>query len=434
MSENLAKSQSQTHWPSVWQFALSLFGILALWGISMSMLFVVFGSILTGDMMSASALVLNAAGTAFTGVLLIPSLGYSLLRLLNKPISIKIPLQLPLWIIILLLPVLLLGHWAVGLDATSLVLLPFLHVLAAGISVAWLLALGLRGLSVGSPQRAWGILGMGLVAAPLLSLIVEFIALIGFGLFYLLLNPELLDLAFEFSQSVPAQDPEQLLNQLEGVMLQPSTLYLALLFGALVVPLVEELFKPIGVWLLAGRKPTPAQGFAAGLLSGAGYALFENFTLGAGAGEDWAMVVVARMGTSLVHILTAGLTGWALTLAWTERRYLRLALSYLVAVAIHALWNGTVILTAIVELMKEDSAIPDFLTAISAGAPMIFVILILGCFVFLLIFNRLVKRTQPSDQMSSDALAGYAIPSEGAIIPPAQPQPVVEIYSEKENL
>ena len=111
------------------------------------------------------------------------------------------------------------------------------------------------------------------------------------------------------------ESPGPLLDQLETYLMQPSTLYIALLFGALIVPLLEELFKPIGVWLLVGRKPSPAQGFAAGLLSGAGYALFENFSLGASAGEDWAMVVVARIGTSLIHIVTAGLMGWALSLS-----------------------------------------------------------------------------------------------------------------------
>jgi RsiW-degrading membrane proteinase PrsW (M82 family) len=244
-----------------------------------------------------------------------------------------------------------------------------------------------------------------------LSLIAELVALLGFGLIYLILNPELLEIILELSESMPLESPGQLFEQLETYLMQPSTLYIALLFGALIVPLLEELFKPIGVWLLVRRKPSPAQGFAAGLLSGAGYALFENFSLGASAGEDWAMVVVARIGTSLIHIVTTGLVGWALSLAWTEKRYLRLALSYLAAVSIHALWNGTVIITAVVELFGSDIVIPDFLNAIGAGAPIIFGVLILGCSALLLGFNASLRR---------------------AIIPPAQPQNVVEAYSEKE--
>ena len=389
------------HWPSVWQFGLSLFGILALWGLSLLMLFMVFGSALTGDMIGATALVLNAAGTVFAGALLIPSAGYALLRLLNKPIPFNIHLKHPAWIVLALPPILLLGYFAVQLEATALLVLPVLHVLAAGISVAWLLALGLRGLSVGSPQRAWGIFGMGLIVAPFLSLIAELVALLGLGMFYLALNPDLFETILELSGYVPLDAPGPVFDVLEPYIMQPGTLYIALLFGALIVPLIEELFKPIGVWLLVGRKPSQVQGFAAGLLSGAGYALFENFSLGASAGEDWAMVVVARIGTSLIHIVTAGLTGWALSLAWTEKRYLRLAVSYLIAVAIHALWNGTVILTAGIELLGPEVEFPEVLRSISYGAPIIFVVLVLGCFLLLLAFNATLRRKvqQASIQM-----------------------------------
>ncbi|MFC1996092.1 PrsW family glutamic-type intramembrane protease [Chloroflexota bacterium] len=411
MSETHPAPQSSIHWPSVWQFALSLFGILVLWGISLALLLMVLGSALMGDIVSATALVLNAAGTAFAGVLLIPSARYSLFRLLDKPVPIHIHLRHPGWVILALPPVLLLGYWAAGFDATSLLLLPVLHVVAAGISVGWLLALGLRGLSVGPPQLAWGIFGMGLVVAPFLSLIAEFVALLGFGMLYLILNPDLLEMILNLSESMPLDSPGSLLDQLEPYLMQPSTVVVALLFGALIVPLVEELFKPVGVWLLVKRKPSPGQGFAAGLLSGAGYALFENFSLGAAAGEDWAMVVVARIGTSLIHIVTTGLTGWALSLAWTQKRYLRLALSYLAAVSIHALWNGTVIITAVSELFGSDVILPDFVYAISAGAPIIFGVLILGCSALLLGFNASLRR---------------------AIIPPAQPQPVIEDHPEKE--
>ena len=252
---------------------------------------------------------------------------------------------------------------------------------------------------------------MGLVAAPLLSLVAELAALLSFGVLYLMVNPGLLDVFLGLSQSMPLQSPEALLEQLEPYLMQPSTLYIVLAFGALVVPLLEELFKPVGVWLLYGRNPSAAQGFAAGLLSGAGYALFENFSLGASAGEDWAMVLSARIGTSLIHILTAGLMGWALSLAWTEKRYLRLALSYMAAVAIHAMWNGTVIISAATELFGTQVSLPEIFYTLSAGAPLIFGVLIIGCFMLLFGFNASLRR---------------------AIIPPEQPQLVADVILDKE--
>jgi hypothetical protein len=411
MTETQPVAPSKLHWPSVWQLTLSLLGILVLWGISLAILLAVVGSVLTGDMLSATALILNAAGTAFAGLLLIPSAGYAIFRLLDKPAPFHLRLRRPSWVILALPPILLLGYLATRTQITSLLFLPVLHVVAAAISVGWLLALGLRGLSVGSPQRAWGIFNMGLVAAPLLSLVAELAALLSFGVLYLMVNPGLLDVFLGLSQSMPLQSPEALLEQLEPYLMQPSTLYIVLAFGALVVPLLEELFKPVGVWLLYGRNPSAAQGFAAGLLSGAGYALFENFSLGASAGEDWAMVLSARIGTSLIHILTAGLMGWALSLAWTEKRYLRLALSYMAAVAIHAMWNGTVIISAATELFGTQVSLPEIFYTLSAGAPLIFGVLIIGCFMLLFGFNASLRR---------------------AIIPPEQPQLVADVILDKE--
>ena len=411
MTETQPAAPSKPHWPSIWQLTLSLFGILGLWGISLVILLAVIGSLLTGDMLSATALIMNAAGTAFAGLLLIPSAGYAIFRLLDRPAPFHLRLRRPSWVILALPPILLLGYLAAKTQVTSLLFLPVLHVVAAAISVGWLLALGLKGISVGPPQRAWGIFGMGLVAAPFLSLVAELAALLSFGVLYLLINPGLLDNFLELSQSMALHSPEALFDQLEPYLMQPSSLYIVLAFGALVVPLVEELFKPVGVWLLFGRKPSAVQGFAAGLLSGAGYALFENFSLGASAGEDWAMVLSARIGTSLIHILTAGLMGWALSLAWTEKRYLRLALSYLAAVAIHAMWNGTVIIAAAAELFGTQVSLPDIIYTLSAGAPVIFGVLIMGCFMLLFGFNATLRR---------------------AIIPPATLQPVADDHLDKE--
>jgi hypothetical protein len=329
-------------------------------------------------------------------------------------------------------PVLLLGHWATTTDLASYFILPVVHVLAAAISVAWLLTLGLRGLSVGSPQLTWGVFNAGLVGAPFLSLIIEFMVLIFLGIFallYLAQDPQVLEALWQLSESMPIGVPESGFDVFESYLMRPGTLYMVLLFGALIVPLIEEMFKPIGVWLLVGRKPTPAQGFAAGLLSGAGYALFENFLLGAGAGDDWVMVAIARMGTSLIHIFTAGLMGWALAQAWSGKRYLRLGVTYLATVLIHGLWNGLVILTAVPDIFGSEVAIPETLEMIGTAAPVIFAILILGCFILLLVFNATIRRAIPKrDDMS----LGYVIPSEDDIIPPALPQPVAENYPEKE--
>ena len=311
-------------------------------------------------------------------------------------------------ILLLLPPVVALGHWVSGYSNLAWIALPPLHVIAAGLPILGLLLLGLRGLSPGSPQRAWGIFGSGLVLGPALSLVVEaaalaILAMLGFT--YLARDPILIEKIMALSEqlSTSPEAADAILELLEPYLLQPGTLYLGLIFGAVFVPLIEELFKPIGVWLRVGRNPTAAHGFAAGLISGAGYALFENFALAGGSGEGWGVIVLARMGTSLIHILTAGLTGWALALAWREGRYIRLGVTYLAAVSIHALWNGLVIMSLAPEFASAGVSFPDIVLNIGSAAPVGFVVLIGGSFVLLLMSNATLRR---------------------AITPPARLQPV----------
>jgi hypothetical protein len=392
--------KAAVHWPSVWQFGLSLFGMLVLWGISLIILGTVLSSTIVGSTTNTLLLLLNAAGTAFAGFLLIPSAVYALFRLLDKPAPSGWHIRRPGWIILALPPVLVLGQWTATAGMAAYFLLPVLHVLAAAISVSWLLALGLRGLTVGSRQLTWGVFNAGLVGAPLLSLVAEFVALVFVAIFaflFLIQDPQVIEALIELTETMSVGVSETALELLEPYVMRPSTLYISLFFGALIVPLLEELFKPIGVWLLAGRNPTPGQGFAAGLLSGAGYALFENFMLGAGAGQDWAFVAIARMGTSLIHILTAGLMGWALARAWHGKRYLQLGVTCLIAIAIHALWNGMVILTMVSDLFGSQVALPESLTVVESISPAVFVVMILGCFLSLLGFNAALRDRSPTE-------------------------------------
>ena len=402
------------HWPSVLQFVFSLLSVLILWGIALTLALMVLSTWLSipnaGLEADSLPLMLMAAGTGFSGILLLPSAWHAILRILGRPNPIKFKLRRP-GITILLLPFVVgLGYLVSQNEVLAWIALPPLHVAATGISVFWLLHLGIRGLSTGSAQRTWGIFSGGLVLAPAFSLVIEMVALFTvavFGIVYLAQDPVFADQLIQLSQQMtlsPDQPPDAILGILEPYLLQPAVIYVAFAFGAILVPLIEELFKPIGVWLLAGRNATPAQGFAAGLLSGAGYALFENFALSASAGEEWSVVIIARMGTTLVHILTAGLTGWALVLAWREGRYIRLGLTYLTAVAIHALWNGLVILSVVPEILPPGTSYPNALLNIGTIAPLGFGLLILGCFVLLLGANSAMRR---------------------AIIPPVKPQPIL---------
>ncbi len=392
MPQNKPNQKEQSvRWLSIWQLLLSLFGILVFWGLAFTLLLMILQSTINapGLMSDSIALLLMVAGFAFIGVLMIPSAVLSSLSLFNKPVQGTFRIPRPASLFFLFTVLLGLGYLAAKQSNIVWVVLPPIHVIAIGIAILWMIKLGTRGLPTGSAQRQWGIFNLGLVAAPVLSLLIEFVVIIivGFmGIAYLGREP---GFSAELSQlyqgylANPNLSLDTIITTLEPYLMQPVVIYVGLVVIALLVPLIEETIKPIGVWLLAGRKPTPAHGFAAGVLSGGGFALFENLTLSATSGEDWALVVASRIGTSIIHIITTGLTGWALASAWSQKKYLRLGASFLAAVAIHALWNGLVILSIVPEFFPGLNNYPDILENIGLASPLGYLLLLVGSFILL---------------------------------------------------
>lgn len=331
------------------QFALSLLAIVFLWGTAT--LIAILGALEFFSPGSAAGQpllsTLMAGALAASGLLLVPSVFYSFMRLVGRSITLPeaLPRVLRPTLLIFLFPVvLLLGFWISLKPTISWLALPPLHVLAIGLPVLWLLFLAVRQLPLGSKQRMWGVFGSGLVLGPALILVSELVALfvlVLIGIIVISGQPELVQQLQTLAQHLQFGNasPEMVFQLLSPYLSRPAVLLSVLSFGAVVVPLIEEVLKPIGVWLLVGYDLSPAAGFAAGALSGAGYALFESLALSSN-GEAWIYLVVARIGTAVIHILTAGLMGWALVQAWGKKRYLRLAVTYLTAVSIHGLWNA----------------------------------------------------------------------------------------------
>jgi RsiW-degrading membrane proteinase PrsW (M82 family) len=244
-----------------------------------------------------------------------------------------------------------------------------------------------------------------LVLGPLIIIVVEILSLLTtFAMAVIFVSTQsslvsqMSDLA---ARLTPLRDsPEALVRVLGPYMAQPAVVLVALFFGAVIIPLIEELIKPIGVWLIARQDLTPAAGFAAGALSGAGYALFESLALGSSGGDSWAALVVARMGTGVIHILNTSLMGWALASAWSQRRYLRLGVTYLITAMIHGIWNGMTILNVYAELLTRVTQMaaqdqPGALTLLAVrvgnAAPAVLGLLTFGGVVLLLSCNRSLR-------------------------------------------
>lgn len=347
-------------WRSAGQLAVSLAGIflgLAAAGVlALTTLMPWLNGETPGGEQAAGMMTLAWSGLLLAGLSL-PSAVLALRKLMgcapvmrNGRRSLKLAsLLLLVWPLVLLL-----AKSAAGSDLAWLFLPPLL-VLVMGIPTLWLTSAARAGLPAESLQRGWGVASFGAVVGPTLIVLLEasllVLALVAAGV-WLAGQPALLAELQRLAESFTLQsDPERLLELLQPYLEQPVVLAAGVVFIAVLVPLIEEAFKPLAVWLLAGRWLTPASGFSAGVLGGGMFALLESLGyLASAPAEGFVGFALARSGTLLLHVATAGLVGWGVGSALGEGRYLRLAWTYLAAVALHGVWNAVGILPALEEL------------------------------------------------------------------------------------
>ena len=404
------------------QLALSLSAFIGLLGVGLLFVFVGIGQLTsqTAGISDPASTFLYAAGLIFSGFLLLPSAVFALLRLIRGRSSQVPPIFSGRWLLlasgllIFIFPlVLLAGNLVATREKIAWFLLPPLHILAVSVPIFWLVMLGLRGLSHGSGQYSWGLFGAGLVLGPILILFLELALLAVFLVIAILFISRQPDLAGELTylmqrlRNLPS-NPEVLVQILQPYVLHPAVIVGVFAYIGIFVPLIEETIKPIGIWFLAGRRLSPADGFIAGLFSGAGYALFENLFLSSSA-PQWMSLVLARVGTGAVHIFTASLVGWGLASAWGQGRYLRLGLSFVLAVCVHGLWNGLTLLTTGAQFISDTVA--SSFKQVGNFFPLGLGLLAIICVLMIWLFNRLMRRAiiaplplaiPPEDEQRSD--------------------------------
>jgi tetrahydromethanopterin S-methyltransferase subunit E len=424
--------QSAPHWPSLIQLILSAIAALLLLGAAA----VIVITAVTQDLTRGSATAdltqpfMVAASLAFAGVLVLPSAWFAWKEIASPALQPKFlpkarnyTLVLSLFMLVVVGGALLAGNWVSQDNRLAWFLLPPLNIIATGLPVLWVMYIGTRGLIPGAPRRQWGVFASGLVLGPLIIMILELLLLLAtgiLGLLWIMLNPSLSNqlngIVFRLQHAAPNSDA--ILRILLPFLLNPGIIFLLFAFISVLVPLLEETFKPIGVWFLAGQKITPAQGFGYGVLSGAGFGLFENLGNTSNGGAEWALLASTRISTLLLHCFTAGLVGWALVSAWSQRRYLRLGLTYAVAVFIHGLWNGMAVLSTISSLQGlSNISIPTSLQQI--GAISSYGIIALGIVVLVLYItiNGILRRHESVPQLPSSPAGGASASPENQTLP-----------------
>jgi len=395
----------QTHWASL----LTLLVI----GTSIAFLFLLvvvmgvasvidlFGG--TGDPAST---MIGAMAFGFVAVLLLLC-GWFVLQKTRGLEQAELPFKFPyaLWHWVVILPLVGFSIFFGGLITLAelpwlnWVLLPILTVLVIVPPIWLLFGTASNGIELGPRWRFFSIFSLSMTVAPIIMIVLEVVVLITVivaGVVYATMTQpdlisELESLAFLMDENM---NEEALLALLTPYLTNPYLIGTGIGYIAVIVPLIEELLKPLAVWLFARQIDSPAQGFTMGVLSGAAFALVESLNASADGSASWAVIVGARTGTSMLHMLTSGLVGWGIVSAFKEKRAGRFFAAYISAFLIHGIWNAAAIgtgLSALGESVGRPEWLFNFAPALLCG------LMVLGIGVVALLFasnRKLRKQTE----------------------------------------
>jgi len=373
---------------------------------------------------SPMAIILTASTMIAIGLLLLPIAWLSLGRLRGRDFNaFSFPALRPFgWILILSL-------WVITLSLASLFYdspgakwyVPFLHFFSIAIPLYLVVRIGINRIPLGSSQGAWSVFGSGMTLSPLLSVIAEgiviILGLILFGM-YLGLNPEkAFDIQRFVNQIRQAPDMDSLVILVGPFLKNPLTLLTVLAFLSAFVPIIEEIFKSLGVLLVADRLNTPAQGFALGVLSGAGFALAESLFASVTTDATWALTLGMRAISSTMHMLATGLVGWGIAYARLEKRYFRLFGMLLLAILLHGAWNAGAVLAMAggVGVMLSMPNFDIFSSILMLGGIGLIFTLVSGMYIALFLLNKRLRTSSQYPHLAEEINELPRVPSPGEL-------------------
>ena len=393
----------KTHMPSVAQLLISLAGLVSTLS-SVAGLAVI---VLAG----ATAQTMQFQSTAPMGVLIwanllialvtIPSLVLSIKRLARVPVrqtGIRKGLLFSSILLLAMVPLVYLVYKDPSVLEHSF-LSALLTVLVVAVPLWWFVEIGRRRLSTGSLQRQWGLVNFSIYAGLPVVIFVEILLI----LLVLILAGVWVAGQDDFKPILMTLQTQMMLNPQDfsilterfGTLFQkPEVLVAGFGLAVILVPLIEELLKPLALWFFIKRDWSPSEGFTAGLLCGAAFALVESvFSIASVQGDAWLATLAGRVGTGLLHTLTAGITGWALVSTWRDGKFKRVGLAYLVSIAIHGLWNFFALLFGLSSTLALDVD-PSMSTLIDAS-PWVLAALAVGMLLMLFFMNRKIAKSIP---------------------------------------
>jgi hypothetical protein len=347
-----------------------------------------------------STIMVIAWTSLLIGLLFFPGLFYSILRLQRKKLPV-IPdnwnkrisiLLIIIWLLCLIIT-LISSNWSWTGFLNAIFVVPLVT-----IPLLFLVKIGSHKLSTGSPNRTWGIVSFNFFVTMPFILFVEvlvfILVLLVIGV-WLLNQPELFRQIIQYSEqlSLGQLEPQIAEELLIKLFKNPAILNGSIFIIAFLVPLIEEFFKPMALWFLAGRKLTPSQGFVGGLIAGACFATLETLgAIGSPSDTSWFFLLIGRMGTGLLHVTLSGLVGWGLASVFYNRNWGRFFGNYFSAVLIHGLWNLFALLSGITPLLPFSDEIGNLPIILSQLGPFVLLSLAFLMISILLQSNRKLQK------------------------------------------
>ena len=392
---------AKTHWPSIILLGVSAFGAFVLFMVAFATGIISIVGLFDEFSDSAGSMISGFA-SGFEMILLGGCAWFILQKAMSKAQADQI-IRFPFspWQLFAIPAVVFFSISLGGLIAISEVkwlgwlTLPALTLLAVVLPILLFLGLGTNGIDLGPRWKAWSTLGISLTVSPLAMITIEIAAVlavaIAAGIFISTrpsLMQELLDLAPYLEQET---SEEGLVRLLAPYITSPTTIALIFLLLSLIVPLIEELFKPLAVWVFARNINSPATGFALGMLSGGAFALVESLNVSGNGSSAWFVIVGVRAGTGLLHMTTSGLMGFAIVQVFQEKRIGRFISTYLAAVILHGLWNACAAGTALATI-GDYVGEPQWIWYLPAALCGI-AVLVAGLFAILIAANRKLRST-----------------------------------------
>lgn len=389
----------QNHLPSVAQLVISIaglvFSIFSL--LAIAALISVTGSAPNSTILEIQSLETLIWISGALALITLPSLIFSVRRLTHKSIPQKSPRGLFMassLSLVALVPLTFLGSYLSSNQFPSAVK-GVLTILSVAIPLWWIVELGRAQLQTGSPQRQWGLVNFGVFVTLPFVIFIEFILVaigIGFAIMWLVQQPEFTPMFMQLQTQLKISPNEfpRILEQLKPILQKPGVIAAGFFGVSVLIPMMEELFKPLALWFFIKHNWSPAEGFTAGLLSGAAFALVESLTsLSAVPNEAWTVTVIGRVGTGLLHILTAGLTGWALTASWRDGKYQRIGFIFLASVGIHGLWNFFALLSGFGPSLNEQNT--SYFESLTLISPWVMAVITVWMLTLLFAMNRKLR-------------------------------------------